>query len=123
MIYENAIRMFYANLSVKKKRDDIYLSSFVYGVKIKLNSNVLTQILEIPKERITRTFASHQFIEAPNILTSLDQMTLAFGRIVDDSERIIVMPLSCEMYLLHSIVSWIILLKERYKDELKFMDL
>jgi hypothetical protein len=50
-------------------------------------------------------------------------MILAFGRILDDSERIIVMPLSCEMYLLHSIVSWIILLKERYKDELKFMDL
>jgi hypothetical protein len=74
MIYENAIRMFYANLSVKKKRDDIYLSSFVYGVKIKLNSNVLTQILKIPEERITRTYASHQFIEEPNILTSLDQM-------------------------------------------------
>ena len=50
-------------------------------------------------------------------------MRLVFGRILDDGERTIAMLLSCEMYLLHSIVSWILLLKEGHKEELKFMDL
>jgi len=50
-------------------------------------------------------------------------MRLVFGRILDDGERTIAMFLSCEMYLLHSIVSWILLLKEGHKEELKFMDL
>lgn len=66
----NVILMFYANLSVEEK-DDIYISSYAHGVKIYLNSNVLVQILEILRGDFTRTFASHQFIEAPNTPTSL----------------------------------------------------
>lgn len=33
--------MFYANLSVVEKDDDIYISSYAHGVKIYLNSNAL----------------------------------------------------------------------------------
>ena len=92
MIYNNSIRTFYANLSVKKNKDDIYLSTFVYSVKIELNSNVLAQILEIPRGDFTRTYDSHQFLKAPHTLTSLYQMRLLFGRILDDSEKTIAMP-------------------------------
>jgi hypothetical protein len=67
----NVILMFYANSSVEEKDDDIYISSYAHGVKIYLNSNVLVQILEIIRGDFTRTFASHQFIEAPNTPTSL----------------------------------------------------
>ena len=72
IFYENSIRMFYANLSVKEKRDDIYISNYVYDVKIKLNSNILAQVFEIPMRDFTRTYASHQFIEAPNTPTPFD---------------------------------------------------
>jgi hypothetical protein len=92
MIYDNSIRTFYANLSVKENKDDIYLSTFVYSVKIELNSNVLAQILEIPRGDFTRTYDSHQFLKEPHTLTSLYQMRLLFGRILDDSERTIAMP-------------------------------
>jgi hypothetical protein len=34
-----------------------------------------------------------------------EQMRLVFGRILDDEERAIAMSLSCNMYILHSIVS------------------
>jgi hypothetical protein len=71
------------------------LSSYVYDVKIELNSNVLAQILEIPRANFTRTYVSYQFIEAPNTPTPLDQMRLVFGRTWDDGERTIAMFLSC----------------------------
>jgi hypothetical protein len=50
-------------------------------------------------------------------------MRLVFGRILDDEERAIAMSLSCNMYILHSIVSWILLPKGGHKKELKFIDL
>jgi hypothetical protein len=71
------------------------LSSYVYGVKIELNSNVLAQILEIPRANFTKTCVSYQFIKAPNTPNPLDQMRLVFRRTLDDGERIIAMFLSC----------------------------
>lgn len=95
IFYENGIRLFYVNLSFKEKRDDIYLSSYVYGVKIELNSNILAQIFYIPRGDFTRTYVSYQFIKTPNTPTPLDQMRLMFDRTFDDGEMTIVMPLSC----------------------------
>jgi hypothetical protein len=84
--------MFYTNLSVKEKKGDIYISSCVYGVKIELNSNLLTQFSKILRGDFTRTYTSHQFIVAPNTSTPLEQMRLVFRRILDDGERTIAMP-------------------------------